>query len=174
MDQVLICLRFPRLSTTFFLHHGFHFFSSSPNDFTSQPKSLVVQALNHFAMNVACMSKEGFPIYKNFNKIRMNTITPGYVFTPIFGGSPAEVEESPFMGGHLKDLGGWVNMDHLVDEYVDLLGDESANGKAVVCPSGDKSVYPKPFHEREMQLPLCYIPDGFKTPASYGKDKSIF
>jgi NAD(P)-dependent dehydrogenase (short-subunit alcohol dehydrogenase family) len=34
-------------------------------------------ALNHFAMNISSMSKEGFPIYKNFRKIRMNTITPG-------------------------------------------------------------------------------------------------
>ena len=78
------------------------------------------------------------------------------------------------MGGHLKSLGGWVNMDHLIDEYVDLLADPAANNKCVICPSGDKSWYPQPFPESNIYQPLSVVPEGFKTDASYGIAKSIF
>lgn len=64
-------------------------------------------------------------------------------------------------------------MDHLIDEYVDLLGDKNANGKAVITPTGDESVYPVHFDEKvQMYVPICKVPEGFKEPVSYGKDKS--
>jgi hypothetical protein len=78
------------------------------------------------------------------------------------------------MGGHIKALGGWVNMDHLIDEYINLLGDPDANGKAVITPTGNKSIYPKPFPEATIYVPLCEIPEGYKTPESYGGERSIF
>ncbi|KAI9030249.1 hypothetical protein DFJ74DRAFT_702574 [Hyaloraphidium curvatum] len=131
-------------------------------------------ALNHFAHNVSSMAKEGFPLFKNFAKIRINTITPGYVWTPIFRAPPEEVEKSPFMGGHIKQLGGWVNMDHLIDEFVGLLADPEANNKAVITPTGDKSIYPKQFPESAITLPLCEVPEGFKSETSLGASKSIF